>query len=292
MHETHMTHSEAGAKLDAYLDGALAAELRWAVAEHLSACPECQRYAGERARLREIVRGHAAAIEPPAELHDRLRSALAAQADGPPTLAPVTPFPLQAARVAAVVGPLAAGLLLLLWVAGMRPAETPQLFTELLVAHALFAQDTSKLDVAGDAATVEAWFRSEAGLSVAVPEIPGYRFAGGRLATYDGQPVAQLVYRSDAEGLYLSLLRFKDQDANVDGAEVRDGYAVAEEGPTTFVTWATGEDRTVLIGESPPAEIEQVARELAPRLEPLPTPAPVEIRVVPGSSPGMWGDYP
>lgn len=288
-----MRHHDAAATLDAYLDGELPAETRWAVAEHVSECPDCQRYAADRARLREMVREHAASVEAPEGLHDRLRAALAAEAAAPATLAPVTPFPSRAARAAAIVGPLAAGLLLLLWVAGMRPEGTPALFSELLVAHALFAQDTSKLDVVGDPAVVEAWFKDEAGLSVAAPDIPGYRFAGGRLATYDGQPVAHLVYRSDPEGLYLSLLRFQDDgDSELAGAEERDGFAVAEEGPTAFVTWATGEDRTVLMGETTPAQLLHLARELAPRLEPLPAPPPVEIRVVPGSSPGMWGDYP
>lgn len=278
-----MTHDDAWAKLDEYLDGALTADERWAVAAHLNECVECRQYVAERARLREIVRDHVAAIDVPAGLDERLRGALAAEGDAAERPAPIALPPPRTRRYATLLGPIAAGLLLLIWAyaTSQAPTPNPNLQSELIVAHLVFAQDTSKLDITGDAATVESWFRDEAGLSVSVPDIEGYRLSGARLIVMNDQPTAQLVYRSVPDGIYLSLLRFKDRDENFVGTEERDGFAVGQQGITSLVAWATGEDRTVLVGEVPEAELQRIADDLAKRLPVLPTVAPLTPRPIP-----------
>jgi anti-sigma factor RsiW len=278
-----MTHDDAWAKLDEYLDGALTADERWAVAAHLNACADCRRYVAEQARLREFVRDHVSGIEVPPGLDARLRAALAAEANATPRPELVALPPLRSRRFATLLGPVAAGLLLLIWAfaTSQAPTSNVNLKTELLVAHLVFAQDTSKLDVIGDAATVESFFRDADGLSVSVPDIEGYRLSGARLIVMNGQPTAQLVYRSVPDGIYLSLVRFKDREMNLAGTEERDGYAVGQQGITSLVTWATGDDRTVLVGEAPEAELRRIAADLSSRLPALPTVAPLKPRPLP-----------
>jgi anti-sigma factor RsiW len=280
-----MTHDDSWAKLDVYLDGALAAGERWAVAVHLNECAECRQYVAEQARLREIVRDHVASVAVPPGLDERLRAALAAEENTVPLPEPVALPSRRMPRMATLLGPIAAGLLLLIWAFAASQTLTPgpNLPLEVIAAHLVFAQDTSKLDVAGNAATVESWFRDEAGLSVSVPDIEGYGLSGARLIVVHGQPAAQVVYRSEPDGIYLSLLRFKDreQEANLAGAEERDGYAVGQQGITSLVTWATGDDRNVLVGEVPEAELRRIADDLAKRLPVLPTVAPLRPRPIP-----------
>lgn len=293
-HETRMSHDEAWGNLDAYLDGEVAANERWAVAAHLADCPACRTYAAEQSRLRSLVREQALAIQPPPALENRLRAALAGAPDPVASEPPkkLTWLPPRALWAAAILGPILVGMLLSRAAFPITATE-PDLQSQMIVAHALFAQDTSKLDVEGTASTVEAWFRDEAGLSVTVPEISGYLFSGGRLLIVEGQPAAQLVYRSIPDGLYLSLLRFADRGMNLGDMEKSDGFMVGQQGPTSIITWLSGDDRTVLIGESPSPALRQVADDLSARLGPLPTVAPVEIRVLPGSNNGgPWADYP
>lgn len=277
-----MIHDDARARLDEYLDGALAAGERWAVAAHLNECAACRQYVAEQARLREIVRDHVAAVAVPPGLDERLRAALAAEENTVPLPEPVALPSRRMPRMATLLGPIAAGFLVLIWAFATSQTLTPglNLQSELIVAHLVFAQDTSKLDVAGDAATIESWFRDEAGLSVSVPDIEGYGLSGARLIVMHGQPAAQLVYRSDPDGIYLSLLRFKDREVNLAGIEERNGYAVGQQGITSLVTWATGDDRTVLVGEAPEAELRRIAGDLAKRLPVLPTVAPLTPRPI------------
>src|SRR6185503_3567952 len=123
--------------------------------------------------------------------------------------------------------------------------------TEMTVTHLLYAQDTSKLDVAGDATTVSDWFRNKGGLIVSVPNLKGFLLRGGRLLLLNGDPAAQLVYQADPGGAYLSLLRFEDYGQTLTDAQVSDGVATRRDGLTSIATWTEGEDRTVLIGEVP-----------------------------------------
>src|SRR5215204_581853 len=78
-----MTHRDAWVLLDEFLDGALAADARWAVAAHLDECAVCRTQVATQARLRGMVRERLAAVEPPPGLRGRLSSALAAEVVAP-----------------------------------------------------------------------------------------------------------------------------------------------------------------------------------------------------------------
>jgi anti-sigma factor RsiW len=258
-----MTHRDVWGLLDEFLDGALAADARWTVVAHLDECAVCRKRVATQARLRGLVRERLTALEPPPGLTARLSSALAAETMVPEAVAwrSRLPFPI---KLVALLGPAVAALWLLASL--IAPARSsPNLQSELVAAHTLFARDESLLDVAGDATIVSAWFRDEVGLQVSAPEIATYTLAGGRLIVLDGQAVAQLVYEGTPDEVYLSLLQFKHDETNLGPMEQSDGFALAQEGPMSLVTWTTREDRVALVAEVPANDLRRLAADLARR---------------------------
>jgi anti-sigma factor RsiW len=280
-----MNHNRAWSNLDAYLDGALPAEERWAMAAHLSDCVACREQLGKLAALREIVHTHLAHVDIPANLDERLRGALAAEAEPTAPANPAGWAPPAILRLAAVLALLAVGVWLLTRSFAPVPGPPASLRTEATLAHALFAQDTSKLDIIGDAMAVSAWFHEKAGFNVAIPTFEGFSLAGARLIVLDGQAVAQLVYLRDSDRAYLSLMRFRNRGVDLSGLDSADGYAVSQQGATSLITWSQGDDRVVLIGDVSGGEIRALADSLAKNPNAFPTVAPfVAATPPPGSS--------
>ncbi len=276
-----MNHRDAWVNLDAFLDGELPSSERWATATHLNGCATCQAYVNNQAAIRRAVREHLVDVAIPPGLQDRLKAAIAGE-----SVAPVRePVPLWTTpvvlRLVAVLGPVLVGLWLLsrLIAPGPGPAVPGDLQTEMTVTHLLYAQDTSKLDVVGNAATVSNWFRDKGGLVVSVPDLNGFLLRGGRLLLLNGDAVAQIVYQADPGGAYLSLLRFEDYGETLTDAQVTDGIATKRDGLTSIATWTDGEDRTVLIGEVPAAALLQLAEDLRGHQPALVPATPPTVRI-------------
>jgi anti-sigma factor RsiW len=269
-----MTHHDAWDLLDEFLDGALAAEARWAVAAHLNECAVCRTQVAMQARLRGLVRERLTAIETPSGLGARLTSALATEAMIPKADALRRRSPLPV-RWVALVGPALAALWLVIAFAVPAARADADLNRELVATHALFAHDESLLDVAGDTAAVTTWFRETAGVRIAAPQLEGYTLVGGRLIALDGRPVAQLVYEGKPDDTYLSLLRFPHGGFHAGPiplqVQVNDGVALHQAGPMSLATWVSGEERVALIGTVPSDELRRLAGDLAARSENAPT---------------------
>lgn len=259
-----MTHHDAWDLLDDFLDGALAADARWAVAAHLDECAVCRTQVATQARLRGLVRERLTAIEPPSGLSARVASALATEAAIPTADAvrPRLPLPI---RLVVLVGPALAALWLVIAVATPVVRSNVELTRELVATHALFARDESLLDVAGDVATVTAWFQEAAGLRISAPQLDTYTLVGGRLIALEGRPVAQLVYEAESEDVYLSLLQFHHPGLSVGPILLNDGLVLNHEKSLTLVTWRSGEERLALIGTMPGEELRRLAADLAGR---------------------------
>jgi anti-sigma factor RsiW len=265
-----MTHHDAWDLLDQFLDGALAADARWAVAAHLNECAMCRTQVATQARLRGLVRERLTAIETPSGLSARLTSALATEAMSPNADAERRRSPLPV-RWVALVGPALAALWLVIAFAVPASRADADLTRELVATHALFAHDESLLDVAGDTAAVTTWFRETAGVQIAAPQLEGYTLVGGRLIALDGRPVAQLVYEGKPDDTYLSLLRFPHDGFHAGPIAlqvyVNDGLALHHSGPMSLATWVSGEERVALVGTVPSDELRRLAGDLAARSE-------------------------
>lgn len=255
-----MIHRDVWPLLDQFLDGALAADARWAVAAHLEECPVCRRYVAQQARLRRRLRMQLIAPEPEPELRHRLQAAIASEAAAPAprTLPRLPAFPV---RLAALLGPALAAIWLLVRVTTPVSGVSPEMPANLAAAHALFAQDESLLDVAGGSEAVRAWLRSEVGLAVSIPNLAGYELAGGRLIVLDGKPVAQLVYESAADEDYVSFLRYQDQDrAAASAADDRSpDVQIVTRGTTAVASWMVGGQRAALVAALPEPELRRLA---------------------------------
>jgi anti-sigma factor RsiW len=268
-----MIHHDAWELLDEFLDGALAAGARWAVAAHLDECALCRTQVATQARLRGLVRERLTAIEPPPGLTTRLTSALATEVMSPTAdaLRPRSPLPL---RWVALVAPALTALWLVIALTIPAGGTDEALTRELAATHALFARDESLLDVAGDAAAVTAWFRGAAGVQISAPQLDGYTLVGGRLIALDGRPVAQLVYEGRPDDVYLSLLRFQRDGLHASPLQLRvnDGVALNQAGSMSLATWISGEERVALIGTVPSNELRRLAGDLAARSATTPAP--------------------
>ena len=266
-----MTHRDAWELLDEFLDGALGAEARWQVAAHLAECPICQTQVAAQTRLRGVVRERLMAVEPPPGLSKRLTAALTSEAIRPIPVNQDARSPLPI-RLVAFIGPALAALWLVIAFAKPVVRSDGDLTRELVATHALFAHDESLFDVAGDGSVVAAWFRDAAGLQVSAPLLDGYTLVGGRLIAIDGRPVAQLVYEGRPEGVYLSLLQFQHNTANLIALPVGHDVAFDQQGPTSLATWVSGDERVALIGTVPSDELRRLASDLSKQSESAPAP--------------------
>lgn len=255
-----MNHSEAWPLLDEFLDGALGAETRWAVAAHLDECPTCRAQVSQQARLRQAVRGQVLATPIP-DLEARLRAAIEQEAVGAPrpvSMARVVPL---APRIAAVVGPALAAILLLLMVASPVTGETTAA-ADLSAAHFLFAQDESLFDVTGDAPVVARWFQDKAGLAVAVPDLADWTLSGGRLIVINGRPAAQLIYEAEPD-TYLSVLRYPAPAApGIFHWDMGNPIVMREQG-AGVISWTDGDTGTAIVAALPDQELRQLAETIA-----------------------------
>jgi anti-sigma factor RsiW len=261
-----MNHREASLLLDQFLDGALSADARWAVAAHLDDCAICRTQVAKQARLRGVVRQHLSTLDAPQGLRDRIRAALAAEAAGPePEPAARFAPTVVALRFAAILIPALLGLWLLVHVTTPFAGAPSHLQRELAATHALFAHDETLLDVTGDADAIASWFHDTASLRVETPDLSGFTLVGGRLVTLDGEAAAQVVYEREPDDVYLSLLPIvstQDQDERErvfgGGEEVR-----SHEGTTSVLTRLADGTRVALVSTLPGEELQQLAGELA-----------------------------
>jgi anti-sigma factor RsiW len=256
-----MNHSSAWSLLEDFLDGALVAKQRWAIAEHLEGCPICLQRVADEARLRGQVYEQLIAVEPPSGLTSRLRTVIAEEAPAPSRLSVTWP-PSIVAQVAAVLAPALVAVWLLIQVTTPLSSVAADPNAQLAVSHALFAHDEKLLDVAGDGKTIADWFHKSVGIDVSAPELTGFELAGARLVVIDGKPTAQIVYESP-DHVYISLMRFDAQSSILDRLGKSDGIVIQRYGNVPIATWATDRGRMALIGQLPDQELTALAKKLS-----------------------------
>lgn len=252
-----MNHQQAEANLDAFLDGELGALDRWAVIVHLSECDACLRQVAAEGQLRTRVRHQIEQAAPEPGFSQRLQDALS---EATPARRPFWSLPALREvplRLALVLGPSLAAIWLLIQVSFLPGAVATDVVPELAASHAIFAQDDSLLDVVGDAGAVSTWFRDHAGIAVTAPPLADFTLMGGRLIVLNGRHVAQLVYLSEPDGRYLSLLSFPDAEVE------QEPMALEQRGGMAIATWPLPGKRAALLGEVTEPELRSLVESLA-----------------------------
>lgn len=181
-------HELVSALIDGELTGGVAEH---AAADHIAACPLCQRLAADyRAIGAQVASGYE---KPPADLGDKIRKRLA---DETPMAAwrlrPGTM--LKQAAVLLVACGLSAGAS---WYLAERAAMRDGLEREIAASHIRsLMQDKPVQIVSSDRHTVKPWFAGKIDFSPPVKDLgaQGFPLAGARVDYIAGRRVAALVY--------------------------------------------------------------------------------------------------
>ncbi len=180
--------------LDGYLDGELDLVRNVEMEEHLRECPACGRAYEDRQALRAAVRTGATYFKTPAELEERIRSAVRKAAKAEPAPRATSWGWLSVAAAAAAVVLLAWTVVLLL----RGPSDEKLLAQAVVSSHVRSLMAAHLTDVqSSDQHTVKPWFTGKLDFSPAVKDLAnkGFPLVGGRLDYLDNRPVAALVYQ-------------------------------------------------------------------------------------------------
>jgi anti-sigma factor RsiW len=237
------TESLLMAYVDGELDAAAAAEVERLLASDPAARRSVDVYRGTAALLRAAcAEGVYANGSAPSALPHRARL---------PRWAALA----LAASVAALLIGYAAGYL--------TPRPDDSFVDDVAEYHSFYAHETTHLvEVPADhPEEIASWLGGHLHLRLAAPDLSaeGLRFAGGRLLTSDGDPVADLLY-TRAQRLPVALCIKRGADGGRSGVHLamRDGQLVA--------TWSSGGYSFAVVGEMTAAEARALASRAARQL--------------------------
>ena len=229
-----MTHAEAVARLDAWLDDELAPEEAREVMEHVAACAECAKARDEALRLRASLRAELPRFEASQMLQARIRAAARR-----PALERWRPRRLGWMAAAAVLL-TAVGT----WQVATRRAEGNQLAEAVLATHVRSLMPGHLTDVvSSDQHTVKPWFNGRLDFSPPVPDFAakGYPLVGGRMDYIAGRAVATLVY---ARRLHMISVTLWPRGAGPDAGPAswtRQGYHLLHWSTPEYVYWVASD---------------------------------------------------
>jgi anti-sigma factor RsiW len=200
-----MPEHEWTAKLDAYLDGELAANEMQALDAHVRSCPACAADVLSRVQLKRSLQSAGKRYRPSAEFRARVQRQMGRHP---------RPSPWRVWAVAtAVVAALFVGVMILNY-AGKQRLERQQTFSEIADLHVAALASPNPVDVIStDRHTVKPWFQGKIPFTFNLPELQNSEFVllGGRVAYLGQAPGAQLIYQVRKH--QISVFVFQDQAA-------------------------------------------------------------------------------
>jgi anti-sigma factor RsiW len=270
-------------ELQAYVDDALSAERRRAVADFLAAQPEqAARLAAYQAQKQALKTLFDPVLEE--ALPEQLLALTPHSPHSPPSPhAPhsprATPRPPSSAWAGSRTpfGRLAAGLLIALlgggagWLAHDQYSAAEQraypvpLARQAAIAHAVFAPDVRRpVEVSGaQEEQLVAWLSKRLGTAVRPPKLgaQGYELIGGRVLPGNSGPVAQFMYQ-DANGQRLTLFLSTENSGHRETA-----FRFAQEGAIKVFYWIDGPFGYALSGDIDKGQLARLARTVYDQLE-------------------------
>ena len=225
-------------RLDAYIDGELAAAERVQLRDHLLDCPECGPEATALERLRDGIRQSAPTYRAPEALRSQIRFALRQEAAAStPGARPAPGWLAYAASILLAVAVGSGGTLL---ITGERQEDA--VANELIDSHLRSLLGNHLTDVASsDQHTVKPWFAGRTDVAPPAVDLTGEGFplVGGRLDLIAGKPVPALVYRRREHVINVFVLPASHSDL---GATVtRRGYSVRHWNEGDLGFWAVSD---------------------------------------------------
>ena len=177
-------------KLDAYLDGELAAAEASALSAHMRGCTACATDALQRVQIKRSVAVAGRRYAASAELRNRIAKIVSTK-----------PRPQTAWHWRILVVP--AMLVLILsaavnWYVGRENSRRQQVYSELADLHVAALASATPVDVIStDRHTVKPWFEGKIPFTFNLPELQGSGFTllGGRVTYLAQTPGAHLIYQ-------------------------------------------------------------------------------------------------
>jgi anti-sigma factor RsiW len=227
-------------KLDAYLDGELAAQESAAMDEHLRTCRDCAAEAFHRMQMKRATRAAAVRFTAAPGLQQRIAKSIA------PKRRPLA-FLLSPAFAFAVA------LILIVAVSAVvmvSHSTRERAVAELVDLHVAALASANPVDVVStDRHTVKPWFQGKLPFTFNLPELEGsqYKLVGGKLVYFDHRPGAHLIFELRKHELSLFIVQ---QTASAPAGL----FSHAENG-FSIESWTTGGLQYVIVSDTGATEV-------------------------------------
>jgi anti-sigma factor RsiW len=202
-------------KLDAYLDGELAAAEARELALHLRGCPDCASDALARVQMKRAVAAAGKRYEPSAEFRARIAASVAAKSRRAGWNWSLVFVPVLAVLIAAVALNFYFG----------RERAQQRVYSELADLHVAALASATPVDVIStDRHTVKPWFQGKIPFTFNLPELQGTEFTlvGGRMTYLAQTPGAHLIYQYRKHEISVFIFQDRgEESANLDSGKSR-----------------------------------------------------------------------
>jgi anti-sigma factor RsiW len=229
-------------KLDAYVDGELAAAESSAMEAHLESCASCSAEALARMQLKRCVRAAAFAYQPSAEFRNRIAAQIAPQRRQLRFLRnPALLAAISVALIVAIAAPLLA-----------RHYARERAVAELLDLHVATLASANPVDVlSSDRHTVKPWFQGKLPFTFNLPELGNspFKLIGGRLIYFDHDPGAQLLFSLRQHRF--SVFIVQKGAVALPTSQTEQGFSVE--------SWITAGLRYSVVSDAAPADVHSLA---------------------------------
>jgi anti-sigma factor RsiW len=235
-----MNCQQAKPLIDPYADGELEAAAVLELEQHLQSCSACGLAWRNLQSLKKTLKQDALYFTAPADLRDRIKSALPLPSKAVPER--------QASNwnwlTTIMSGLAAACLALLLTVTMNRPASKSPLAQEIVSSHVRSLMANHMLDVVStDQHTVKPWFNGKLDFSPPVKNLAAQEFPliGGRLDYMRGHSVAALIFQRHQHIINLFIWPEMEKNSNPAPSATLQGYNVVHWSEAEMTFWAVSD---------------------------------------------------
>jgi anti-sigma factor RsiW len=234
-------------KLDAYLDGELAAAEARELAVHLRGCAECATDALERVQMKRAVAVAGKRYEPSAEFRARIAARVAAKPRRAVWNWKLVFVPVLAVLIAAVALNFYFG----------RERAQQRVYGELADLHVAALASATPVDVIStDRHTVKPWFQGKIPFTFNLPELQGTEFTlvGGRMTYLAQTPGAHLIYQYRKHEISVFIF----QDRGEESGNLGSGKARAQS--FNLESWTRDGLRYFVVGDVSTDQIQSLSK--------------------------------
>lgn len=215
-----MNCQEVLESITAAVDGALSSEIVPIFQDHITQCSQCRAEYELEQITKAFVRNRVRSALAPAELKQRISSAIAQKSISQPFsgFRPQTPFfARQRWRIALALGSMVIIAFVLLILTPSRSHHPHTSPNDGNIIHQTYNNYDGVLDgkivpqvASSDPAKVQAFIQPAVNFHVSVPKMKRYTLVGGNSSQYQSHPLVHLVYQHGKDVVYLYQARFKD----------------------------------------------------------------------------------